>query len=69
MNNFAVNVRKAKLTALIFERQLFVIQAKLVKDGRVDVMNVNRALDGLVSQLIRRTIAHTTPDTAPGEDH
>ena len=61
MNNFAMDIRQSKLPPLILERQPFVVEAKLMQDGRVNVVDVYRVFNRRIPKFIRRPVAHASP--------
>ena len=69
MNNFAMDIRQSKLPPLILERQPFVVEAKLMQDGRVNVVDVYRVFNRRIPKFIRRTVAHASPDAATGKHY
>ena len=69
MQDLAMDIRQSKLPPLILECQPFMIEAKLMQDGRIDVMDVNWGFNRRIPKLIRRPVAHASPYAATGKHH
>ena len=69
MHDLAMDIRQSKLPPLILECQPFMIEAKLMQDGRIDVVDVNRVFNRRIPKLIRRPVAHASPYAATGKHH
>ena len=69
LHHVAVNVGQAVVAALEAERQPGVIDAQLVQDRRLQVVNVNRILDHVVTDLVGLAVNEAGLDAAAGEPH
>ena len=69
MDNFTMDICQSKLPPLILKRQPFVVEAKLMQDGRIDVVDVNRVFNRRIPKFIRRPVAHASPDAATGKHY
>ena len=64
-----MHIRQPEVAALEAVRQSRVIQAHLVQDGRLQIVNVNRALGDLVADLVGLAVDVAALDAAAGEPH
>ena len=69
VQHVASYIGKAEIAAAVTIGQLQVIDAHQIEDGRVDIVHVNRLLDGLESKLVRGTIDRAAFDSAAREPH
>src|SRR5262245_9074101 len=65
-NHFAMDVGEAEVTALEAVRQLFMVDAQAVQDGRVLVVDVNRILHDVVAVIVGLSVTHATLDSSTG---
>ena len=56
-----MNVGQSEIAALEFVGQLRVVQAHQVKDGRVQIVDLNRIFDDVVAEIV------SLADRDPGE--
>jgi len=54
-----MNIGEPKVAALAAESEAFVVDAKLVQDGRMKVMNMDLVLDGVIAKFIGSTIGQS----------
>ena len=62
-----MNISEAMVSSAISECQGFVIDAQLMKDGGVDVVNVDRIFYNRITEFVSLTIGCPTAETATGE--
>src|SRR2546422_899598 len=60
-------VRQAIVSPLKLVRQLRVVDAETVQDGRVQVVNVDRLVDHVVAKLVRLAVRVAAPDAGARE--
>src|SRR5438105_1986424 len=65
----ARDVREPEVAAAVPVRQLRVIDAEQVEDGRVQIVHVNRFLDGLEPEVVRRAVNRAAFHATAGEPH
>ena len=63
MDDFTINICKAKVAACIAIGQPFVVEAEQVKNGCLQVMKVNAVLGGIVAVHIRTAVGNAWLDT------
>lgn len=68
MSHVAVHIREAKVPAGVTVGQLGVIQAHLMKDGGVEIMEVGAVLNGGDSVFVGGTVAESAFDAAAGHE-
>ena len=61
-----MDIGQTKVTTAVPISQLFVVDAQLVQDRGVHVVNVHGLLDDVVAELIRLAVHHRRLDTAAG---
>lgn len=64
-----MDVGEAEVTALESGGQFFVIEAKLVQDGGVQVVNVDLVLDRIETQFVGLAMVDATFNSTSGEPH
>ena len=52
LHHFAMHIRETEAAALEFERQLFVMDAELVEQGGLKIMNVDAVLGDVVREVV-----------------
>ena len=67
--DFALYVGQPKVTSLVFEGQLGVVDAEDVKDRRLQVVDVNWVLDDVVTVVVCLTVHHSWLAAAAGQPH
>src|SRR5437879_12373901 len=67
--DFSMHVREAKFAALIFESQALVIETEEMKDGGVEIVNVNRLLRDVESEIVGAAVTHSAFHAATGQPH
>ena len=67
LNDSAVDVRESKVSTLIAVRQAFVIDAQLMKDGCLQVVDVNRIFDHVDAVIVRFAVRHSGFDSATSQ--
>ena len=65
----AVNVGEAEVAALESSGELFVIEAELVKDRGVEIVDVNFVFNRVEAEVIGLAMVHAAFDSASGEPH
>src|SRR6185503_1631839 len=63
---FAVDVGKAEVAALETEGQLFVVDPQQVKQGRLEVVDIDGVGDDVVAELVGFAVAHAALYAAAG---
>src|SRR5262249_6463894 len=69
VNHVARNVREPEVAAAVTIGQLRVIDAEQVKDRRVQIVYVDRFLDGLEPEVVGRAVDRAALDAAAREPH
>ena len=69
MNHIPINIRQPEITALKPIRQFGVIDAHLIEDGGVQVMDLNGIFDHVITQLVGLAKRDTSLDTPAGQPH
>ena len=64
-----MNIREPEVAAGVAIGEAFVIETEEVKNGRVEVVDVDRVFDHVHSQLIGRAINHTPFHAAASQKH
>ena len=67
LNDFAVNVGKAEVSAAIAIRETFVVEAEKMESSSMQVMNMRAFLDSSEPEVVGGTVGHAALDTAAGE--
>ena len=65
-DDLAMHVGQAVVAALEFERELFVVDAELMQDRRVQVVDVDRIADDVVAVVVGFAVGDARPDAAAG---
>ena len=68
MDDFTINICKAKVAACIAIGQPFVVEAEQVKNGCLQVMKVNAVLGGIVGVHIRAAVGNAWLDSGTGQE-
>src|SRR5262249_27051733 len=68
-HDITVDVGQAEVAAGVPERQPLVVQTHEMKNGRVQVVDVDAVLDGTEAELVRRPVGHAALDAAAGHPH
>ena len=66
MHHLAGDVREPVVTAAVAVREPLVIEAHQVQNRGVQVVNVNRILDCLEAEVVRRAVRDPALDTTSG---
>ncbi len=66
LNDFALDIRQAKVTSLIAERQSLVLDAEEMKHGGVQVMDGDTVLLSVVAKFVSVAVGDTGLDSATG---
>ena len=69
MLDLAVHVGESHVTTTEANREAFVVDAHQMKHRGVEVVDLDRILDGSVAVLVGGTVGSTTGDAASGEPH
>lgn len=67
LHELAVNVCQSEVASLELEREFFMVDAEAVKDGRVQVVYVDRIPHDVVTEFIGFAEDGAGPDPAAGE--
>lgn len=68
-HDFSSDVSETKVTALGAEGEAFVVDAHLMENGGVKVVDVDGVFDGVVTEFISRSVGQARFHAAPGEPH
>ena len=69
LNNFATDVGQSQVAALRSKRELRMIDSHQMKEGSLDVVDVDLVLDGIKTKFVGRTHALTRVNAAAGKPH
>jgi len=61
------HICQPEVSPQVLIRQLLVVQSQQMQDRRVQIVDVNATLDRPAAELVRRTMAHSGPDSGPGQ--
>ena len=64
LNNLAVNIGQAEVTAAIAIREPFVVESEKMESRGMQIMHVRAFLDRFEPELVRGAVGHTTLDAA-----
>ena len=67
LNDFAVNIGQAEVSAAIAIRETFMVEAKKMKSRGMQIMNVRAFLDRSEPEVVRGTVGHAALDAAARE--
>ena len=67
MGDFAVDVGEAKVATGVAEGKFFVVQAKQVQDGGVEVVHVEFVFNGLISPFVGGAVGIAGTNAAAGQ--
>ena len=71
VDDLPVHIGQAEIATGVPERQAFVVEAKQMQDGGVQIVHVNFALNRSIAVFVRRAMHdpsfHTAPDKESGE--
>jgi hypothetical protein len=69
MEERSMNIGEPKIAAAVAVRELLVVQAELVQDRRVQVVDMDTVFDRVHAELIGRAVHHAALDAAAGQHH
>src|SRR5690349_17255101 len=69
MQHIAGYVGEPEIAAAVTVRQFRVLDAEQVQDGGVDVVHVDRLLDGLEAEVVGSAVDRAALDRAAGKPH
>src|SRR5262245_43087851 len=69
LHHSSLDVRQPEVAPAVPERKPLVIQTKLVQYGRMDVIGMNRILDGLKPKIVRGAIHHSALESSASQQH
>ena len=69
MLHLSIHIREAEISSGITVGELLVIEAELMQDGSVQIVDVNRVFRGLEAEFVRRAMSVTTAHAATGQPH
>src|SRR5438445_7389270 len=67
VHHAAAHIGESEVAAGVAVRQLLVVQAEEVQQGRVQVVDVDLVLGGVVPVVVRRPVAEPAFDSAAGQ--
>src|SRR4051812_49288495 len=67
LDDMSVDVCQTAVDAVVADRQLLMVDAQQVQDGRVDVVAVGRLVDRLVRPLVASPVGHASLDAPAAE--
>lgn len=65
LNDITMNIGQPIVSSLETKREAFMVKAKLMHDGGLEIMDVDFVFSHAESEFIRFTIGHATFDAAP----
>src|SRR2546421_508031 len=68
LDDLAGDIGQAEVTALKAIRQFLVVEAEQVQDRRLQVVDVDRLVDGVETQLVRSSVGKASLCAAAGEE-
>lgn len=66
MHDVSVDVGQAEVASLVTVGHSFVVDAKLMQNGRVEVVNVDRVLGDIVAEVVGFAVDRATFDACSG---
>ena len=69
VDNFSMHIGQTEVASRVAIGELFVLNAELVKDGGVEVVDVDSVFDGVYAELIGGAIHETSFDTSASHEH
>lgn len=69
MDHSPINIRRAKLSPGMLERQLFMVKSQQMQHRRMQIMHMNTPLDGMVTNFVSTAPRHSGADTTAGKKH
>ena len=69
LHHFSVHIRQAESSSLMLEGQAFMVEAHAVQDRRIQIVNVHRILNDVVSVVVSLTEHMPATDAAAGKPH
>lgn len=69
LHDLPLHVGQAKVAALRAEGQAFVVDAHLMEDGRVQIVDVDRIFNSVVTEFVRPTVGQSRFHPTSGEPH
>src|SRR4051794_34977626 len=63
------DIRETEVTALVFVRQLLVIESEAMQEGSVQIVDMHLIVDDAHTELICGAVSQSAFDTAAGEQH
>ena len=65
----AMDIGEAEVAALAAEGEPFVVDAELVKNGGVEIVDVNLVLNGVIAELVGGTVGEARLHSTAGHPH
>ena len=65
----AMDISEAEVAALAAESEAFVVDAELVKNGGVEIVDVNFILGGVIAEVIGGTVGEAGLHSSAGHPH
>src|SRR3989337_1278776 len=62
-------IREPEIPAGISIRQLLMVDAQLMQDRRMEIVNRHAVLYGAETEVVGRTVSHAALDAAAGHEH
>ena len=69
MDHVAGYVRQAEIAPAVTVCELGVVDTQKVQDGRMQVVHVDRFVDGFPAEVVGGTVGHATFHTSAGQPH
>ncbi len=69
MHNFAVDIRQAEVAALVAVGESRVVDAHEMQDRRVQIVNMHRFLDDVVTEVVRHTVRQALLHSGSGHQY
>ena len=67
MNDVAVNIGQAEVTAAIATGEAFMVESEKMESSGMQIMNMSAFLDSAEPEVVRGTVGYAALDTAPRE--
>ena len=68
-DDLATNIRQSEVAALVAVGEALVVDAELVQDRGMQVMDVDDVLGGMIAKFVGRAVRDAGLDAAAGEPH
>ena len=63
-----MHIRQPTLNTVVVERQTLVVETQEMQDGRVEIVDVHAACDGVHAELVRRAVHHAATNSSASHE-